>query len=462
MRYSDIAGAALALLIACCNTSVGSDNCTGERTRCAPGEITRQQRRLPSPGGIADRIESSKLPELTPTWQHALTFVPAPPPIADSGGSSLGRAGRVAGTGRAGLWYVRTRSTSEGVEIYRLDQTGEPLDSTVIRPPASDSRAQHAAEPSTFEGYAQILNDEGPAPILLLSWTEICANCKSSSSNEVVALEPELHDRPLRVEATTMRWPFPDTARQVPSHATRSEDGGLWLFSDSLRKYDAHGALLIRQTLIDWRAWPAPTIRGGRAGEGFHSEALIALGASQAPHVYAFGGDGFPQLWWLDADGNVQGYYEIESSWDEVDFADRGDVTLLADREGRAVAFVETTQGDLLVYRLDAAGAESTAWQLARQDFRSLAPVSASEDEAGNLYVLSVGGGREAPVPTLCQLPLSGSLRCYALRGLAIDDSLEYGVYLAGGAEGVVYLDHLANVRDVPNARETLARFELP
>jgi hypothetical protein len=384
-----------------------------------------------------------------------LTFLPGQLPVVDSGGSSFVSQGALVGNGRAGLWYVRTRATREGIEIYKLDENGDPVDSTLIEPPDLPSLARERSEQATIEGYATILNDEGPAPILSLSWSKPCEgsdSCDYPHAYETVALAEELHDRPLRLA---------HAMEAVPFQAARSADGGLWLFSDSLRKYDARGSLEIRQTLLERAAWPAPTVRGG-SGTAFRSEALIALEGALSPQVYAFGEAGFPELWLLDARGNVEHRYSTTHMWGDADFGDTGDAVLAVDERQRTVAFVETSRGDLLVVRLDAAREKSEMRQLMREDFRSLAPISVSEDSAGNLYVISAGGARNAPLPMLCKLPLAGAMRCYTVPELAVDDRVTVDLRLIGGPEDVVYVYYLANVRDIPNTRETLARFELP
>lgn len=212
------------------------------------------------------------------------------------------------------------------------------------------------------------------------------------------------------------------------------------MYGDQIDKHDARGNLVWRQTAFLVLEHPDVSwMTHGALRANNELSVLVGSTASSSDDVSL-------ELWRLDSLGNIKQRRLVAWGGEWPRYA--------IDPEARDVLAGSFFEGDLVLMRV-LADDSVQGNVIERDDYLELRPDGFELDADGAAYVTARAGGRDAEdiSAMLCQLPVSGNVRCFTLGGLTAATSFSPLVQdLVVPEPGVVYVRTGADLR----------RYELP
>ena len=409
-----VSGLSLTLAVtlsAACGSSVGSDDCVGEHTRCVSPPLTA---RALEPDTVS--VSTKGLAELTPTWIR-----PLPNELVgrDQEQQLLLRDDREA------LFCLVP--TADGVHVHRLDDSGDVQDSAVVSPPAGRS-VPDAAGTQLFRA-----PHTGPGLAVQVFWDVDCNEPgPRCDPHEWMLIDSDTMQPTQRV--TSIELAAGDSHGNTYRFVKQAGDPSN---PYAVEKRDARGRLVWKQTQL----------RGERPRADIFGGAMLA--DNQFVGLYNDGvsddRDYTDNMFVLDEDGNALLHDRLFASIE-------GHPMLLQGTKGPLL--VGTVASDFfLLHMVDVRG----TWQGARvlqEDFTPLRVRAAAVDLDDNLYAFTVIGGRDLADQRLvvCTSPVTDAPTCYQLSP-SIADTIQVGYFqLVARRHGELYM----------MTRGELARIDLP
>jgi hypothetical protein len=396
------------------STPIGSIQCMGELIRCGFTEKQQQSDAVPTIQPPTDAVSSTDLDVLSPTFTRR-AFEDLPEfdfhLLAEPDGD---------------LWSVR--GDGPRLILEKRDREGTALEEVAIAPPKGTPKPQRYS-PIDIESGSR--SSARSLRVFAVTWSRTCDGSASSEDcqiSEVLAFD-DLAEPPRRM--ATRSWP----------PAIQATESGTWLlYGDHIDKYDSHGKLAWRQTGLlplerpDF-SWNAV----GAVHPNNELSVLLALYSTTSDDVAL-------ELWRIDALGNIDERQHV--AWD-------GSVPYYAiDPQGRNVIVGTFLDGGLSMMRVGPdLAVEGNV--IEREEYLDLRPDAFALDADGAVYVTARAGGREPSEmrEMLCQLPVSGKVRCFTLGELIAEKTFSVLVEdLVVPEPGIVYVRTGADLR----------RYELP
>jgi hypothetical protein len=410
---------AFALLwLGCGDGQVATDDCVGDHIRCRLPVSSREV------AFEAKELSTQNLPEITPTWIHALPTLP-PDPSPDNIVLTSDLQGQV--------WLFTT--SKDGIDAARLDDDGAVIDSKRIEPP----KALQGTDATHAQLFCYQQASLGPA--VRVQWPEPESGTTSTNSQtlEWIKLGAKPDDRMHRIA--------PKSAENS-SNVTLSwtEDGDLY-FTDT----NPDGMRVDRRDRSLTPIWSQAAFRQWNTEMEAPQISLAWLDSKRAA-VFAWNRD-MLNVYVLDADGNIGAPQSSVAPVLHPDFpfpqqGPTGPALIAGD-----------VSGDLYMMRTQAKPFGFSGVRVLRSEYLSLAAWPNAVDAAGNIYAAPTMGGREPSDQrrVICRLPGSGEPSCTAIAAspeLEITQANLLQLDLAVNAAGVVFLRSQTKlVRiDLPNA----------
>jgi hypothetical protein len=396
------------------STPIGSVECIGERIQCGLPENQPAQSAvvLDTPH---EEVSSTGLDTLMPVWSGQ--------PFENAPEQQL----KLLVDADAALWSVSTRDGR--VTLAKLDREGASVEEHTIEPP------QGSRNPDGLRAVWMTMSPTGAnsSATITLQWSRGCDGRAGEPAdcvfNELLVFEA-LDREPHRVNLG------------FQSLQVLANDSGVWFVDNNtphVDKLDLSAKLIWRQTgLIHLQA--PDTWWNLSAALRPSDELSVLVWAQYAPPISGL------DLWKLNASGSIKTRQAI--GWSGVD------PLYAIDAHGRDVIVGASVDGDLTLLRVLSNGA-SESQLIVREEYLALRRNGFALDSEGAAYVASVAGGRE-PMQwreLLCQLPDSGTTRCFTLGELSASAAYTSLIdELVVPEPGVVYV----------HSGSALRRYELP